>query len=106
MEAAALTREMALRITPIITGIAAPVPIFESTSVTLTTGQSGSLYFPHSSSHWANDNNTITRVADENPFPTQLHGGATIDLANTAANSHANDRFGLKVYYDLIRKVA
>lgn len=78
-----------------------PVPVaaagrsMESTPVTLSADQHGSMFFPPQSYHFVNDNGTVTVQPDENVLPCIITSGSTIAFENSAANSETGDRYGI-----------
>lgn len=101
---AALSRTIAVQVVPLApVGIALSAPVLLTSTVTLTSGEVGHLWLSRGPHHWTDDDGAgPVKVADENPLPMRLEGGATITLINTAGNSHADDRLGLKVHYDKV----
>lgn len=75
----------------------------ETSTISLTSDEDGIISMPSKPYHFTNDDGTIAVVADENILPYIFSRGAIIGFENSAANSHADDRYGITVKY---RKVA
>lgn len=76
-------------------------PSHQTTGITLTLGQSGSISMGSGPDLQTNDNGVSAIVPDENPLPMPLSGLSTISAV--ATNKQAADEIGLRTW---VRKVA